>query len=100
MLEGPESLPARTLRQRIGGRWGLAWQAFAVTAGLGVFSLFAGEQYSTTSTEVFLTWLALGIAGTAALGVFFIFLDLLLLRPSKSTQHVMGSFLRQRRREW
>lgn len=80
MSGGLESLPARTLRQRIGGRWGLAWQAFAVTAALGVFSLFAGEQYSTTSTEVFLTWLALGIAGTAALGVFFIFLDLTIFR--------------------
>lgn len=75
MSEELETISERILRQRIGGRWALSWQSFLITAILGIFSLAVGEQYAATSTYALMSWLGLGVAGTAALGVLYVILD-------------------------
>ena len=72
MPEGPEVLERRTLRQRVGGRWAVAWQSYLITAVLGLFALLAGEQHAADSAEVFVQWLSLfAVAmGTVGLMVF------------------------------
>ena len=74
----------RTLQQRIGGRWAISWQTFAITAVLGVFSLFAGEQYAFADTTIFLKWLLLSSIAVAALAVFLVLLSATLFRNRRS----------------
>jgi signal transduction histidine kinase len=79
-----EALPSRTLQQRIGGRWAISWQTFAITGVLGVFSLFAGEQYAFTNSETFLKWLLTSVIAVAALAVLFVLLNHTIFRHRRT----------------
>ena len=72
MPDSPENSPTRTLRERIGGRWAIAWQAYLITAGLGLFALLAGESSTTTTGSVAVSWIALWLLASVALGALLL----------------------------
>lgn len=72
MPDAFEALQTRTLRQRIGGRWAISWQAFGITAVLGLLALLAGEQQAVTSLPILLRWLLLYVIAMGATGVLIL----------------------------
>jgi len=72
VLDSPETSPTRTFRERIGGKWAIAWQSYLITAGLGLFALLAGESYTTTTGSVAASWIALWLLGSVALGLLLL----------------------------
>mgnify|MGYP000163771967 CR=1 FL=1 len=52
MPDASELLTPRTMRQRIGGRWAVAWQSYLITATRGRMALLAGEQDALQSVLV------------------------------------------------
>lgn len=56
-----------TFRERLGGRWAISWQAWAITAPLAVVTLLVG---SVTSTDELLGWLVVGILSVGIVGAW------------------------------
>ena len=80
MLDESDPLTTRTARQRIGGRWALSWQTYIITAVLGLFALIAGEAQATTGSLDVMSWLAVGLAGVAGIGVTLLILNATIFR--------------------
>ncbi len=80
MSEGLESLPTRTLRQRIGGRWALSIRAYIITSSIGVLSVIAGDGFKWDSNGGLVAQVALGISASLVCGVFYVFLEFTFFR--------------------
>jgi len=81
----PDPLLARTLRERIGGRWAISWPTYLVTTGLGLFALIAGEAASIRSAADVGLWVLLWSAGAATIGLALIIADRTFLRARHAT---------------
>ena len=64
-----------TLRARLGGRWSLSWQAWAVSAGCVMLGVMGSASARGASNTVWLTWQLLGLTGCLAAGLFMIALS-------------------------
>ena len=80
MLAEPDSLTSRTARQRIGGRWALAWQTYLITGALGFLALLAGEAQGGVEAFPAGSWLAAGLLASAAVGAALLVLNFTLFR--------------------
>lgn len=61
-----------TLRHRLGGRWAISWQAYAITAPLALGSLVLGGSRSWADVP---RWLLIGAIAVAAAGAWILLLD-------------------------
>jgi two-component sensor histidine kinase len=68
VLDAEGLLEPRTLRQRIGGTWSVAWPSFSITAGLALFALLVSEAGSS-GTSSMVGWSLAWLCGTAVLAV-------------------------------
>ena len=73
MLDAESLLEPRTLRQRIGGTWSVAWPSFIITAGLALFALLVSET-GTSETAALAGWALSWLCGTAVLAVIVLLL--------------------------
>ena len=85
MPVGPDPLQTRTLRERLGGRWAIAWQSYLITAGLGLIALLAGEEHFRSSTSVALSWVLLSLLASAAVGILLLILNATSFRNRRVT---------------
>ena len=85
MPVGPDPLLTRTLRERLGGRWAIAWQSYLITAGLGLIALLAGEEHFRSSTSIALSWVMLSLASSAAVGILLLVLNATVFRNRRVT---------------
>lgn len=85
MLDGPDPLTTRTARQRIGGRWALAWQTYLITGALGLVAVLAGEAQSTGQSLPVGSWLVLGLAGSLAIGLVLLVFNATIFRHRRTT---------------
>ena len=74
MLVADSPLASRTLRQRVGGVWSVAWPTFLITAGLSLFALLLTEKGATSSTSPALGWFIAWMCAVAILVVPFVIL--------------------------
>ena len=86
----PDPLAARTLRQRIGGRWAIAWQSYLVTAGLGLFALIAGEAASIRSLGDLGLWMGAWFAGALGIGLLLVVGQFTIFRNRRSSPVPVG----------
>lgn len=84
MLDGPDPLTRRTARQRIGGRWALAWQTYLITGALGLVAVLAGEAQSTGQSLPVGSWLILGLAGSLAIGLLLLVFNATIFRHRRT----------------
>lgn len=84
MLDGLDPLHSRTARQRIGGRWALAWQTYLITGALGILALLAGEAQSSIGTFPAFSWFLLGLAGMAGIGIVLAALNYTIFRNRRA----------------
>lgn len=80
MLDRPDSHFSRSTRQRIGGRWALAWQTYILTGALGLLALLAGEAQSARGNLAALSWLLIGLGAMAVIGVVLLAFNVTLFR--------------------
>ena len=83
MLDEPDPLHPRTARQRIGGRWALAWQTYLITGVLGIIAVLAGEAQGSVGGFPTGTWLMLGLAGMAGIGITLAALNYTIFRSRR-----------------
>lgn len=74
MLGAESPLASRTLRQRVGGVWSIAWPTFLITAGLSIFALLLTEKGATSSTSPALGWFIAWTCAVVTLVVPFVIL--------------------------
>ena len=84
MLDETDALHSRTARQRIGGRWALAWQTYLITGVLGIIAVLAGEAQGSVGDFPAGTWLMLGLAGMAGIGIVLVALDYTIFRNRRA----------------
>lgn len=80
MLAADSPLQPRTLRQRVGGVWSLAWPTFLITSGLSMVALLATEKGASTSATPMLAWFFAWVCAVGALVVPFVILRHTLFR--------------------
>lgn len=80
MLAADSPLQPRTLRQRVGGVWSLAWPTFLITAGLSIVALLVTEKGAATSATPALAWVIAWACAVGALVVPFVILRHTLFR--------------------
>lgn len=80
MLAADSPLQPRTLRQRVGGAWSVAWATFLITAGLSIFALLVTEKGASTSTTPVLAWFIAWASAVGALVIPFVILRHTLFR--------------------
>ena len=69
MLGAESPVGSRTLRQRVGGAWSVAWPTFFITAGLSLFALLLTEKGAVASSAPVIGWL---LAWACAVGVLVV----------------------------
>lgn len=75
MHEPSDSPNAQTARSRIGGRWALSRQTYAITGVLGVIALLSGEAQSGATPFPLGAWTFTALVGMAATGLLLLILD-------------------------
>lgn len=80
MLAAESPLQPRTLRQRIGGVWSVAWPTFLITSGLSVFALLVTEKGASTSSTPGIAWFITWLVAVSTLVVPFVILRHTLFR--------------------
>jgi two-component sensor histidine kinase len=80
VLAAESPLQPRTLRQRVGGVWSLAWPTFLITSGLSMVALLATEKGASTSATPMLAWFFAWVCAVGALVVPFVILRHTLFR--------------------
>lgn len=80
MLAADSPLQPRTLRQRVGGAWSVAWATFLITAGLSLFALLVTEKGASTSPTPVLAWFIAWACAIGALVIPFVILRHTLFR--------------------
>lgn len=83
MPDGPDDLERRTLHERIGGRWAISWQAYLLTAGLGLLALLAGERQAFTSPVVLTQWLVLFALAMGSVGAMVLLANVTAFRQRR-----------------
>ena len=69
-----------SLRARLGGRWSLSWQAWAIASACVWLGVLASATSKAESTAQWFLWQFLGLAGCLAAGLFMIALSRTLYR--------------------
>ena len=85
MPDEADGIEPLTLRERLGGRWSLSWQAWAVSTGCVLLGVMGSASATGGSTGVWLAWLLLGLAGCLAAGLFMIALSRTVYRHRRQT---------------
>ena len=85
MPDEADGIEPLTLRERLGGRWSLSWQAWAVSTGCVLLGVMGSASATGGSTGVWLAWLILGLAGCLAAGLFMIALSRTVYRHRRQT---------------
>ena len=85
MLERSERRTTRSVRSRIGGRWALSRQTYAITGVLGLVALIAAEAQSGTRTFPVAAWTLTGVLGMATVGLLLLVLDATAFRNRRVT---------------
>ena len=80
MLAADSPLRPRTLRQRVGGAWSVAWPTFLITAGLSIFALLVTEKGDASSVTPALAWFIAWACAVGALIIPFVILRHTLFR--------------------
>ena len=80
MLAAESPLQPRTLRQRIGGAWSVAWPTFLITAGLSLFALLMTGKGPSTSSSPAVVWFIAWLCAVGALVIPFVILRHTLFR--------------------
>ena len=80
MLEPSDRITTQTARSRIGGRWALSRQTFAITGVLGVFALVSAEAQSGSASFPLGAWTLVAVVGMAATGLLLLALNATIFR--------------------
>lgn len=80
VADSTDDLGQPSLRARLGGRWSLSWQAWAVGSGCVWLGVMAPATSGSVSTAQWFLWQLLGLAGCLAAGLFMIVLSRTLYR--------------------
>ena len=80
MLERSEQPSTQSARSRIGGRWALSWQTYAITGVLGVVALIAAEAQSGSDSFPIAAWTVTGVVSMAAVGLLLLILNATMFR--------------------
>lgn len=80
MLAADSPLQPRTLRQRVGGVWSVAWPTFLITSALSAVALLVTEKGASTTTSPGLAWFIAWLIAVGTLVVPFVILRHTLFR--------------------
>ena len=80
MPDVADDLGQPSLRARLGGRWSLSWQAWAIASACVWLGVLASATSKAESTAQWFLWQFLGLAGCLAAGLFMIALSRTLYR--------------------
>ena len=80
MLAADSPLQPRTLRQRVGGVWSVAWPTFLITSALSAVALLVTEKGASTTATPGLVWFIAWLIAVGTLVVPFVILRHTLFR--------------------